>query len=85
MKYTDLEEPHKSLALDAESARSKYHKEVKGVFIDVYDVLHAFNVESHAIGHAVKKLLMAGQRGHKSYYQDLNEAIQSIERAGGCD
>ena len=47
---------------------------------DVYDVLHAFGVQSHAVGHAVKKLLMPGQRGAKDYAQDLREAVQSIIR-----
>lgn len=59
---------------------NKYMKKIKkGVEVDVYDVLEAYDV-SHAIGHAVKKLLMAGQRGNKCYIEDLSEAIQSIER-----
>ena len=62
--------------------KNKYLKEIKpGVFIDVYDVLRAFNVTSHPIAHAVKKLLMAGQRGAKDQGQDLSESIQSIQRA----
>ena len=60
---------------------SHYHKSVKGrETIDVYDVLDLFEVKSHAVGHAIKKLLMAGQRGAKDYRQDLSEAIDSIER-----
>lgn len=60
---------------------SHYHKPVKGrETIDVYDVLDLFEVKSHAVGHAIKKLLMAGQRGAKDYRQDLSEAIDSIER-----
>ena len=43
---------------------------------DVYDVLHAFGVQSHA----VKKVLMPGQRGEKDYAQDLSEAVQAINR-----
>ena len=49
-------------------------------FSDIYDVLEAFNVRSHAVGHAVKKLLMPGQRGAKDYAQDLTEAVQAINR-----
>jgi hypothetical protein len=49
--------------------------------VDVYDILVAFDVRCPAIQHAIKKLLMPGQRGHKSRRDDLNEAIQSIERA----
>jgi hypothetical protein len=51
------------------------------ISVDVYDVLRAFNVTDPAIQHAVKKLLCTGIRGHKDSRQDLEEAIQSIERA----
>jgi hypothetical protein len=49
--------------------------------IDVYDVLKAFNVTNPATQHAIKKLLASGQRGYKDTQQDLEEAIQSIQRA----
>jgi hypothetical protein len=51
------------------------------VTIDVYDVLQAFNVTNPATAHAIKKLLVAGGRGYKDVQQDLDEAIQSIQRA----
>ena len=51
------------------------------ISVDVYDVLRAFNVTDPAIQHAIKKLLCTGIRGHKDTRQDLEEAIQSIERA----
>lgn len=46
---------------------------------DIHAVCDAFDV-SHAVGHAVKKLLMAGQRGNKDYAQDLREAMDCIHR-----
>ena len=49
-------------------------------WVDVYDVLELFDVKSHALGHAIKKLLMAGNRGHKDYQTDLNEAVEAIKR-----
>jgi len=49
--------------------------------VDVYDVLRAFEVTDPAVQHAVKKLLCSGNRGHKDRKQDLEEAVQSIERA----
>ena len=51
------------------------------ISVDVYDVLRAFAVTDPAIQHAIKKLLCTGVRGHKDSQQDLEEAIQSIERA----
>ena len=53
----------------------------KGVELDVYDVLKAFDITCPAVQHAVKKLLKAGKRGYKDKVQDLDEAILSIERA----
>lgn len=60
---------------------SKYHRPCKGIEIDVYDVLQAFKVTSPAIAHAVKKCLAPGQRGAKSWVQDVEEAIKSLQRA----
>ena len=61
--------------------KSKYHKRVKGIDIDVYDVLQAFGVTNPADAHAIKKMLCPGQRGVKDAIQDRREAIQSLERA----
>lgn len=52
-----------------------------GIIVDVYCVLDAFGVTDQALGHAIKKLLCAGLRGLKPQRQDLEEAIQSIQRS----
>ena len=66
-------------------APSAYHKKIRldeNGTVDVYAVLDAFSVTSQPLGHAIKKLLAAGQRnGGKSVKQDLEEAISSIKRA----
>jgi hypothetical protein len=65
-----------------EKPKSKYHVEITpNIWVDVYDVLNAFDVECHAVGHAIKKLLKPGQRGYKDAEQDKREAIASIERS----
>jgi hypothetical protein len=51
------------------------------VTIDVYDVLNAFDVTNPATAHAIKKLLCTGSRGAKDWETDLQEAIDSLERA----
>ena len=67
---------------ELENNKSKYHREIKkGVLIDVYDVLNAFEVINPAMQHALKKMLAPGKRGAKGTIQDMKEAIQSIERA----
>lgn len=60
---------------------SKYHRIIKGKLMDVYDVLWAWGVKCPATQHAIKKLLMPGNRGHKDRLQDLREARDSIDRA----
>lgn len=51
------------------------------IWIDLYDVLIAFKVTNNAIGHAIKKMMVAGRRGDKSEIRDWYEAIISIKRA----
>ena len=59
-----------------------FHSTCGGVFLaDVYSVLVAFGVTCPARSHAIKKLLMPGQRGAKSEVQDLDEALVSVSRA----
>lgn len=60
---------------------NKYQRSVKGVTLDVYDVLMAWGVTNPGVQHAIKKLLQPGARGAKSVVQDLTEAGQSIARA----
>lgn len=61
---------------------SHYHKDVtKLKMVDVYRVLDLYNVTDPCIQHAVKKLLVAGGRGAgKDISQDIQEAIDSLER-----
>jgi len=78
MSYKEME---REIASE-EKAKSfnKYQRECKGVLIDVYDVLKAFEVTNPATAHAIKKLLAGGQRGYKDKEQDYKEAIASINR-----
>jgi Tfp pilus assembly PilM family ATPase len=49
--------------------------------VDVYRVLQLFAVTDQAIGHAVKKLLVAGGRGAgKDIAKDIQEAIDTLVR-----
>jgi len=61
--------------------RNKYMKNIKGVYVDVYDLLFAFKTGCPAMDHAVKKCLNAGKRGYKDSIQDKEEAIKSIKRS----
>lgn len=60
---------------------NKYNRSFKGVTIDVYDVLQAFEVTNPALQHLIKKALCAGLRGHKDREQDMNEILESAKRA----
>ncbi len=60
---------------------SHYHKDVSQLAtIDVYRVLDLFGVTDPCEQHAIKKLLCAGLRGAKSHAQDIQEAIDTLER-----
>lgn len=66
---------------------SKYSRTIRScnnpeqTLVDVYSVLDAFGVTCPATQHAIKKLLMPGQRGAKSREDDLLEASRSMVRA----
>ena len=64
-----------------EAPASKYHVQIKGQWVDVYDILVAYGVTNPADAHAIKKMLCPGQRGAKDGIQDRREAIASLERA----
>ena len=61
--------------------KNKYNRQCKGVTIDVYDVLKAFEVTDPALQHLIKKALCAGLRGHKNKEQDLIDILDSANRA----
>lgn len=66
----------------ADQTHSKYHREIKpGVFVDVYDVLNAWQVQNPALQHLIKKALQPGARGHKTREQDLADILASAIRA----
>lgn len=60
---------------------SHYFKNVRHLDgIDVYRVLELFNVTDPCLQHAIKKLLCAGGRGAKDMEQDVQEAMDTLER-----
>lgn len=80
--YEDLEMMcEETIKANLANNNSKYVRTIKGVSVDVYDVLKAFNVRCPAMQHALKKMLCSGLRGHKDMFQDKEEAIQSIKRS----
>lgn len=58
-----------------------YYKNVSHLQdLDAYRVLERFGIRHPALQHAIKKLLVAGGRGAKDVDQDVQEAIDSLER-----
>lgn len=58
-----------------------YFKDVSGLSrVDVYRVLQLFGVTDPCLQHAIKKLLVAGNRGAKNMDKDIQEAIDTLER-----
>lgn len=67
-------------------SNNKYQREIKpGVFVDVYDVLKAWDVRNPALQHLIKKALAVGQRGHKDAAEDLQDIVDSAMRAQEID
>ena len=67
--------------LVCERKHAHYHKSVAHLSsVDVYRVLGLFDVTDQALGHAIKKLLVAGNRGVKDMDKDVQEAIDTLQR-----
>ncbi|GGO89196.1 hypothetical protein GCM10011348_46380 [Marinobacterium nitratireducens] len=71
-----------SALINTSTPKSKYHRQIApGVWVDVYDVIDAFDVTCPALQHLIKKALAPGRRGHKDTEQDLRDIIVSADRA----
>ena len=57
-----------------------YHKPCPYEYVDVYRVLELFDVTSPCLQHAIKKLLVAGDRGSKDIVKDVQEAVVTLTR-----
>lgn len=57
-----------------------YFKPCPFAEIDVYRVLHLFEVTDPCLQHAIKKLLCAGGRGAKDAGKDIKEAADALTR-----
>lgn len=71
----------KSEVKPKETKHEHYFKDVSQLDkIDVYAVLHLFEVTDPCIQHAVKKLLCTGKRGHKDFLKDVQDSVDSLVR-----
>ena len=60
-----------------------YHRDTNGLAsMDIYMIMHLFGVtdDSGSLHHALKKLMVSGERGVKPSSQDTKEAILSLIR-----
>lgn len=91
--YEKSEEQKKQVVEYFEGLYNKYPKEPERVKythyfkdvssldkIDIYRVLDLWGVSHPCLQHAAKKILVAGNRGHKDIQKDIQEAIDSLER-----
>lgn len=59
---------------------SPYAIKFHGFKLDPYRIFDLYGVTDGPTQHAIKKLLCAGRRGAKTKKQDIQEAIQSLQR-----
>ena len=67
---------------DSVKSDNPYLKKFPFDEIDIYRILRLYEVTDPCVQHAVKKLLCAGKRGSKNFYQDVEEARKTLERFG---
>ena len=68
------------LVEDKEDAGKHYRFMYKGIKLDPFRIASIYNMKSFAMMTILKKVLCAGNRGHKNYQQDLKDIICAAER-----
>jgi predicted glycoside hydrolase/deacetylase ChbG (UPF0249 family) len=69
------------VTMSNDKQHNHYFKDVRGLtHIDVYRIIELFNVVDPCLQHALKKLLVAGGRGHKDIGRDVQDVIDSLTR-----
>lgn len=62
-------------------AHNHYFKDVRHLdYIDVYRIIDLYKITDACLQHALKKLLVAGGRGHKDISRDVQDVIDSCLR-----
>lgn len=60
---------------------SHYYKDVSYLkHIDVYRIIQLYEIHDPCLQHALKKILCAGDRGHKSLREDIQNIIDTMNR-----
>jgi len=49
-------------------------------YIDVYRIIDLYELHDPCFQHALKKVLVPGQRGHKDLTKDINDIIDTMKR-----
>jgi len=49
-------------------------------YIDVYRIIDLYELNDPCFQHALKKILVPGQRGHKDLTKDINDIIDTMQR-----
>lgn len=58
-----------------------YYKDVSNLTkIDIYRIIELYEVTDPCLQHALKKLLVAGNRGHKDFKTDIANIIDTLKR-----
>lgn len=73
--------PVEGFIFETVESSNKYQRKIKGVSMDVYDIIKAYEVKCPALQHLIKKALCTGIRGHKDATQDLQDIVDSSIRA----
>lgn len=73
---------HQCIFKEKPKSSNKYLREIlPGVWVDVYDVIAAFEVTDGGMQHALKKILATGKRGHKDEAEDRKDIMASVRRS----
>ena len=66
---------------DKQQKHQHYKKDVRHIdYIDVYRIIDLYELHDPCFQHALKKILVPGERGHKDLTKDINDIIDTMQR-----
>ena len=79
-EYREVVMQKEDMDVETKDQGKHYRFTYRGIKLDPARICKIYGVNSLLVGQAIKKLLVAGGRGNKSYEQDLKDVICAVNR-----
>lgn len=74
------DQPQQQAQQKPEDTGKHYRFEYQGIKLDPFRIAQIYDMKSFALMTVLKKILCAGNRGHKNYKADILDCINALQR-----